>query len=402
MERLTQWRGANPPGPWTISLYPTYRCNIQCRLCWKRAFPEPLKPNEELPDERILRLVDEAADLGVRDWMIGGGGELMLRNELILDMCEKIRARNMNGLIQTNGTKFKQEELERLVDMQWKTISVSIDGPTAEINDGIRIEKNFDRAVDTIQRLQAIKKIRESEYPRVNIISVITNRNYDKLKMMVDLAKTLNISPGNLAAVELIVYGENDRQFELSAEQKAALPGLLLEAIEYARERGVVNDYTGYLNGMGQGESPLHAIDLFTQPSHVLSSSAMCFEPFSHMVIMPQGDTGPCCTFDDKDCDNIWNSSLRDVWLGPYLQSVRKRILEGTPPAYCTSCMITRIEENRRTQIKLETIERRVIRDESVTPARLVAKAANSLRHYGLTGSVRRAGEWMGIKLRRT
>lgn len=72
--RFLQWHKGETPGPWQISYYPTYRCNIRCKICWKQAFEEPIDRSEEIGKERMLELVDEAADLGVKYWILGGGG----------------------------------------------------------------------------------------------------------------------------------------------------------------------------------------------------------------------------------------------------------------------------------------------------------------------------------------
>ena len=397
-DRLMQWRRGEAPGPWKVSLYPTYRCNIQCRICWKREFPEPLTAKEELPADRLVEMVDEAADLGVREWILGGGGELMLRGQAMMKMVRRIRDHGMNGLIQTNATRFTEAQLEDLVDLQWDCLNVSLDGPTAEINDGNRIENNYARTIETIKRLQAIKKKKSSSYPLVHLVTVVTNINYKHLRGMVDLSAELELPPATLSAVDLIVYGEHDKKYLLSPIQRVELIQHVKETLEYAKSKGVPCGYDLYLQALEQESgTPIAALDLFKRPEDTVSPDTMCFEPFLHMVIMPQGDTGPCCTFNDKTVQNVWNSSMSEVWYGPYLSKVRRNILQGDVPHYCHECMPTQVSINKKMQVDFAA---QLPYIQNPSPQNLLKKAAASYRKHGLLVSLKRGKEWLQIHAR--
>ena len=102
LTRLHRWQAGETPGPWTITLIPTNRCNLRCEICWQRRTEADF--GHEVQDSRLEELVDEAAAMGVREWNISGGGEPMARAGLVLSLCERIRERDMNGALQTNAT----------------------------------------------------------------------------------------------------------------------------------------------------------------------------------------------------------------------------------------------------------------------------------------------------------
>lgn len=398
--RFLQWHNGETPGPWQISFYPTYRCNIRCKICWKQAFEEPIDRSEEVGKERMLELVDEAADLGVKYWVLGGGGELMLRSGAVMPMVERIRERGMNGLIQTNFTRWNDAQFEKLVEMQWDTINISLDGPTPEINDAIRDQHDYAKVVGNIKRLQEIKRAHGSVFPIINITSVVTNLNYDKLKGFIDLSESLGMSPGGLALVDLIIYGENDKAFMLSDEQRAQLPQLVDEAIAYAVEKDVTCFYLAYRKGLASGQL-MDAMDLFHEPEDRLSPRSMCFEPFYHMVIMPEGKTGPCCTFHDPEkAQTVWNTPLKDVWLGPYMQEVRRRLLQGKPMDYCKECMITRIAANLHQQAEFGDHLASLNLEKGLNVPELVGRTARSIKKHGLIGTIKRGQEWFEVRKR--
>jgi MoaA/NifB/PqqE/SkfB family radical SAM enzyme len=397
-DRLMAWQRGEKPGPWMISLYPTYRCNIKCKICWKRAFDEPLTPSQELPNERMLSLVDEAAELGVQEWTIGGGGELMLRRKIVIEMVEKIRSYGMNGVIQSNGTVWSDEHIDRLIDVQWRDMYISLDGPTAELNEAIRVENNFEMTYDFLKRITKRKRERNSRYPVVNLVSVINNVNYDKMNLFVDLSAEIGLDPGVLTCVDLIVYGDNDKPYELSPEQRKELPQLMEKTIAYARKKGVPTHYDHYLNIIRDMGHNADAMALYHHPELTVSSKSMCYEPFLHCVIVPEGNGGPCCTWHDLTSDNIRDNSLQELWTGPYMSGIRDKILGGSAPDFCKECMPTRIQQNRDMQTHMAHIEQSQLASEPMTPVALVAKAGNSLRKHGVAKSFKRGKEWLQLR----
>ena len=55
---LETWNKNKKPGPARVLLDPTDRCNLNCLFCWRN---DSNQVKEEISDERLLKLVDEAA-----------------------------------------------------------------------------------------------------------------------------------------------------------------------------------------------------------------------------------------------------------------------------------------------------------------------------------------------------
>ena len=150
-------------------------CNLSCAHCLVSSGPER---QQGLPTERIADAIDQAVALGA-ERLFFTGGEPMARPD-ILDLAERVVTIHGRGLvILTNGTLFKGDRLDRLArlvatppapaDVEKSTvgpasveesngaatpgrpglrIQISLDGPTAEINDPIRGAGTFERIVD--------------------------------------------------------------------------------------------------------------------------------------------------------------------------------------------------------------------------------------------------------------
>ena len=68
-----------PPGPLTLEIYPTLRCNLDCAFCDTTDRHRP--PVGEPSDARWLEVIDEAAALGVRRVLVLGGTQQQGRTD---------------------------------------------------------------------------------------------------------------------------------------------------------------------------------------------------------------------------------------------------------------------------------------------------------------------------------
>ena len=141
-------------------------CNLSCGHCLVSSGPER---QQGLPTERIADAIDQAVALGA-ERLFFTGGEPLARPD-ILDLAERVVTTHGRELvILTNGTLFKGDRLERLARLVATPetplapvggtegvrepsrgglrLQVSLDGPTAEINDPIRGAGTFQRIVE--------------------------------------------------------------------------------------------------------------------------------------------------------------------------------------------------------------------------------------------------------------
>lgn len=106
-----------------LDLYVTMRCNIRCHFCNVRAGEYR---HQDLPLDRILRLVDEAVELGLEEVHFLGG-EPALRKDLEVMIAHSASA-GLHTRIITNGMMLGRDRLKNLVDAGLHQIMVSVDG----------------------------------------------------------------------------------------------------------------------------------------------------------------------------------------------------------------------------------------------------------------------------------
>lgn len=386
LHRIRRWQSGETPGPWTVTLLPTNRCNLHCPMCWQRHVDVDYA--KELPDSRLEELVDEGAELGVRQWNISGGGEPMARGELVMNLCARIRGRGMNGVIQTNATMFSPEQLEQLTRIGWMRIVVSLEGPTPVTNDAVRGQGSFMKATGAARLLQTLKQEHGTEWPQISTYTVLTRWNFTQLEPMMELAHEL----GCVAAEVSLLIGDTEACNALrpppDCQEELAIH--VDRAVRRAESLGVEQNLITLLpNGARNG---------WTCPSGVVTgrrsdtdlSFAVCFEPWLSMTIFQDGRAGPCCVFWDYEADSVQHRSLRDVWVGPFLQRVRKDLRKGVAWRQCAQCLSI-------TQVRNESFRERLRLHQMNLPRRaavLARKAASSVKRHGLRRAAARALEW--------
>ena len=386
--RLVAWQAGKTPGPWQVLLFPTFRCNLRCAICSRAWWDDPPAFKHEMSDERLLRLVDESAEAGVQEFCIGGGGEPLVRGEIVMRLCERIKHYKMYGILQTNGTLLTTDRIDQLVRMNWDHINLSIDGPTAETCDAIRQKGVFDKAIAAVRETRAAKTRHKRKLPQMTVVNVITSLNYDRLDQMMEVLHEAGAD--SVLFKDMIVYAEGMREFALTDTQTAELQGHLERAGRRGLELGLPL-YDGSYVQCEQGPGPVG------QKSDVTHgyAQALCVEPWLSMVVLCNGSTAPCCSFWEGITTGLETGRLKDVWLGPEYTQFRKNAIEGRGPAPCKTCQPQYVLRKEQVLARLSHYERY-----RATPWNLAARVLNSLRHHGLRASFARGKEWLLIRKR--
>ncbi len=146
--------GVRPGGPLPdvpivldeIDFYVTMKCNLNCDFCSVSANEYD---HEELSLPRILELMREAKELGMKELHFSGG-EPTLRDDLE-DMIAYAEELGLHTRIITNGFKLDRERIQRLHRLGLDDIMISVDGfeKTHDVMRGNRF--SFDRALRVVR-----------------------------------------------------------------------------------------------------------------------------------------------------------------------------------------------------------------------------------------------------------
>lgn len=350
MRRILGWREGVKGGPVRIELHPTDACNLKCRFCWQTTV-DVADTSKQLSEKKLLSIIDEAAELDVKEWVISGGGEPFVRRDTTMKILTKIKQHGMWGQLTTNGTLFEEEDIKTLVKIGWDQIQFSIDGPTAEIHNYLRRGKDaFEKATKNVRLLSELKQKSGTGRPYIGFNMVLNVMNYDKIDQMIRLAHNTG---SQLVYVEPIYAGYLSKErLALDDEETRELEGHIKKAIKTAKELGVSTNvdhfFQKYLVDKNQFEKTVLGEVDGTKNDLIM---APCFQPWYLMGIKSSGLAGCCSTFETGEY--MHDKTLKEVWFGSVFEKIRKDMIEKIIPDYCSKCSVVVVMDNKKLRNEL-------------------------------------------------
>lgn len=366
-ERLDRWDKDETAPPFKVLLYPTNICNLKCVFCNGTFRRETGKYNykPELTLNEWERIVFEGLDIGVRQWWIQGGGEPMCVGEKSMKISEIVKSSEMKteGMMVTNGTLFRERDIEKLVQLRFDRVVFSIDAPDEKTNDYLRgVKGAFEKGIKNIELFKEYKQRVGSKKPEIYINSVLTSKIWNEIDSFLLLCAEKGVD--KLVLNPLRVQGEvreaiENRTIEnlaLTQEQKNHISSKIPELVEKSKSLGIELEINGVEEVYEPYEKEYTEIVKGGEYSKKTKRgkgfiSSLCFEPFLTILIGPLGEVGCCCGDEyEKSPLNIRKKSLKEVWHSEYLSKIRKNMIENMPMRGCFSCGFKTMTETLRSE----------------------------------------------------
>ena len=321
---LKEWE-YKKPGPARILLDPTDNCNLNCLFCWRN---DSNQVKEEISDERLLELVNEAVSLGVKEWVISGGGDPFSRKRILMQLIRKIKEKGMWGQVITNGTLLDNKSISDLIDVGWDQVQVSLDGPR-KVHDFLRGKKGtFNKVIQTIKLFNKYKKELNKTKPHIGFNVVLCNKNYKYISYLIKLAYQFGC---NQVWFEMVApWSEEAKKLQFSENERKKLDAYIKKGKVLADRLNLWTNIHYYLFEDLSGDT------VSNEKEDNLEN--YCLAPWFSVKIHPTGVAGPCCSFyRHESLGNIKNDSLRKIWYRNF-EKLRRSILEKKLPLYCKDC----------------------------------------------------------------
>jgi len=325
-EIIENWKNGNLAPPSWIQIHPTLKCNLHCYFCDN---PKEANTSKEIPQKRLLQLIDEANEMKISSVIISGGGEPLIRKNVVMKMIRKIKRYGMNGCLLTNGALINSIDAKTLVKIKWDTIIFSLHASNPKLDNFIRGGKNaFERTINAIKKINFWKRKSHTSKPMLGMVMVITKDNYHDIENILKLAKKLEIRQVNLKMVN-----EHPDLF-ITKRQLLTLHSKIENVKKYAEREGInliiefslkdVKNYTFNICNGGKVQN-------------------LCKVPFTEMVVFADGTVSQCCNFWRKEnefLDNVQNKTLKEIWYGEKFEKLREKIVKNDLPYTCQKCTL--------------------------------------------------------------
>ncbi|MEM5855507.1 MAG: radical SAM protein [Candidatus Aenigmatarchaeota archaeon] len=341
--RIYKFLNGEKMPPSKLVLTPTDRCNLNCLFCPNYVARKAgrFKMEDELSDEKWIKFIREAIDMGVSDWIFLGGGEPWLRGELILKIIKEIKQKVESPYCEvfTNGTLFKPEEISELVELEISRLTFSVhclDEEYVELTGGSK--EIFFKLVENLKLFSELKKKFGKNKPQIQINMVINNKNYTQIEKMINFAKGVG---ANILALHPMRGFEETKEvishLVLSYEKISELKNYIEEGKKLAQKQGIMLDTTP-IQPFIQMEEAKKSVEKYEGTLKDFLK-LRCFEPWYSLVVNPDGLVGRCTAYIVRDEPlNIRDMSLKEIWYSEYLNQVRDNVRNGIMMVGCEQC----------------------------------------------------------------
>ncbi len=302
---------------WEITL----ACDLACRHCGSRAGHG--RP-DELSTEQCLDLVDQMAELDVREVSLIGG-EAYLRDDWV-QILRRIRSHGMMALLTTGGRGLTKERCEAAAEAGLQSTSVSIDG-VRETHDRLRgVEGSYASAMRAFDNLRAAG-VKVSANTQINRLSM------PELPQILDTIIEAGVHSWQIQITVAMGRAADEPEVLLQPYDLLELFPLLGELKERCDAAGVrlwPGNNVGYF---GPYEAALRG----TMPRGHMAS---CGAGRSTLGIEADGSIKGCPSLPTAEWvgGNIRDHSLREIWeRSEPLRYTRDRTVEDLW-GYCRDC----------------------------------------------------------------
>lgn len=295
--------------PKEIGIEPTNQCNADCIMCNRRFNRTDEHLRSGFLNWSVLR--DNLDFIKACDRVcFSGFGEPALHPDY-LKMAGYIKQTGAYVYCFSNGTLLSRENCEKLVEMGFDEISISLGGGNRSLHQNIRRIDNFGRIVKNIEFLNRLKLRFHTGKPRVSFNVVAMNSVLQNLTEIIHLAAKLKV--GSITMPNLSVQGDKMRE-ESPWNHVKESRNLLLRASTLADKHHIA--FTGPDLTVHQGD---------------------CLNMFSYMFITWDGKI-MSCPFERYLLGNLRSETMEQAWNNPNYQNLRSAYHNKGLRSICPEC----------------------------------------------------------------
>ncbi len=340
-------------GPFHVEIYPADRCNIDCFFCSTAA----IRGTDELPLVRIEELMIELKSAGTRAIRLAGGGEPLFHRKTKA-MLRQIAATGVPvENLTTNAVILDAETAEILTACcDEVTVSLNTADPVTYSEMMRTPPRNFERVVNNVRNLIAIRRKQNARRPIINLQYLIWRGNFRTIPRMYELARELEVD-----AITFNGLSHLRPDQEMSDAEHAELLRLyesLIRRDEFRRIRSIASferDIRGDMNDMigrlsaerGQASLLMRMARFLRRNDYSLadklahrrrvrqntsadrataSFNEACIMGWYTMVIRSDGAVAPCCILLSKQLGNVFKNSVHEIWHSEAYQQFRSEL----------------------------------------------------------------------------
>ena len=184
-----------------------------------------------MPYELVIKIINEASDIGVLT--IGfSGGEPFIRSD-ILDLIEYAIKKDLSVEIETNATLLTDSILRKLTQLGYIRLTISLDGAKEETHDYLRGSRVFNKVMNALKMLNTYNIL-------VKINTTLYRNNINELPEILSIIQKHNIKLWQISL--LAISGRAQKYKDLLSIDRVILKryrDIICSVIKAAQSSGI-------------------------------------------------------------------------------------------------------------------------------------------------------------------
>ena len=332
-----------------IYIEPTTRCNLNCTMCIRNSWNEPLGDMNEETFSAVLSGLDDFHPTPLVSF--GGLGEPLMHPKII-EWISLAKGKGAQVELITNGTLLTKEMSQDLINAGLDVLWVSIDSASPESYSDVRLGARLSNIIINLKRFRSMRPGGHHPRPKIGIAFVAMKSNITELPKVMQLARSVgaklfsasNVLPYTKEMVPEMLYTNALKNITYLTSDwlpQASLPKLDLDNAETQQS---------FLKALNSGWN----IDLSGQKMSDANDICKFIENNSTSVAW-DGGLSPCWPLMHTHTSYlhnkphisyrhvigfVQNQSLRELWLDPEYIEYRRKVQDFSfaPCTFCGGC----------------------------------------------------------------
>ncbi len=349
-----------------LYIEPTNRCNLDCRICMRNGWNEPLG---FMSDETFSKVMDGLRNLPASPTVFFGGLGEPLFHPSIVEMVAQAKSPHTSVELITNGTLLTAELSEQLIKAGLDRLWVSLDGATQESYGDLRLGALLPNVLNNLKLFHNARLYNPSNpsspgfhgKPELGIVFVAMKRNIHDLPAILSLAKRLGAA--TVLVTNILPYSEEMGKEVLYSR---SIADVLYQSSAFRLDLPKIDIDETTKKSLYKSMQAGHSLILAR--GHLSESNDCCpFIENGATAISWDGNISPCLPLlhshksyfgkTERVCrryavGNVNAHGIKDLWDRPEYLSFRERVqtFDFSPCTYCSGAIggCSFFEENER------------------------------------------------------
>jgi MoaA/NifB/PqqE/SkfB family radical SAM enzyme len=343
-------KGVSGISPRRLFIYPTIYCNDSCKYCddglhYHDARSKALaygKKGDFFSNKKYIdRLARDIRELGIIDIHLFGGGEPFFYRENMLYFLERLKDVDVFVRVITNTKGLGEKDIRWIVKNRLVSqLNISLNSDSQDTAGKIYADASRHKhTLDIIGWIDKYKKLYKTDFPKIDIMFIVLNVNYDKIMDILELLKSHRIN--YFFFQPLRVCTDKQKQFLLTPEDREIFEKqvpLIKNKFDELKIKSNIDELRGREDPRvdpAAGE-PVNDLALKSKDGMVLN----CYMPLTTLSICYNGNI-PFCqfSFHNQYSVNYFDMCrLNDFIRGKEYSGFTGQFIGGRLPELCDGC----------------------------------------------------------------